>query len=250
MGPVSMPVGKGLDVRPHPHLALATVTYLFDGEIDHRDSLGSLRTIRPGDVNWMVAGRGIVHSERSGAEARRRGVQLHGIQSWVALPLAHEETDPQFAHHPAASLPRLRADGVTLDLIAGSAFGLRSPVAVFSPTLYAHARCEAGARLRLDDEHEQRALYVVEGAFGCDGREFSAGTLIVFRSGARIALEARGPARAMLIGGAKLDGERHIFWNFVSSSEARIERAKDDWRNRRFPRVPGDELERIPLPGE
>jgi hypothetical protein len=250
MGPVTMPIGRGLDVRPHPHIALATVTYLFDGEIDHRDSLGSMRTVRPGDVNWMVAGRGVVHSERSGAGARQAGVRLHGIQSWVALPLAHEETDPQFAHHPAASLPQLRSGGVALDLIAGSGFGMRSPVAVFSPTLYAHARLDAGAQLELDDEHEQRAVYVVEGAIGCDGRAFGEGTLLVLRTGARVAIGAQRAARVMLIGGAKLEGERHIYWNFVSSSEARIERAKDDWRNLRFPSVPGDEVERIPLPGE
>jgi redox-sensitive bicupin YhaK (pirin superfamily) len=250
MGPVSMPVGRGLDVRPHPHIALATVTYLFDGEIDHRDSLGSFRTIRPGDVNWMVAGRGIVHSERSGAGARLRGAQLHGIQSWVALPLADEETAPQFAHHPAASLPKLRAGGVALDVIAGSAFGLRSPVAVFSPTLYAHARFDAGARLDLDDEHEQRAIYVAQGTIGCDGRTFSDGTLLVLRAGARAAIAAHDAARVMLIVGAKLEGERHIYWNFVASSEQRIERAKEDWRNQRFPIVPGDEIERIPLPGD
>jgi redox-sensitive bicupin YhaK (pirin superfamily) len=250
MGPVVMPVGHGLDVRPHPHIALATVTYLFDGEIDHRDSLGSFRTIRPGDVNWMVAGRGIVHSERSGQGARLGGVHLHGIQSWVALPLEHEETEPRFDHHPAATLPKLNKDGAMLDVIAGTAFGLRSPVAVFSPTLYVHARLEAGGRVQLDTEHEQRAVYVVEGTIGCDGRTFEAGSLLVLRAGVMATLTSQSGARLMLIGGAKLAGERHIYWNFVASSEERIERAKDDWRNERFPTVPGDDVERIPLPEE
>lgn len=248
MGPVVMPVGHGLDVRPHPHIALATVTYLFDGEIDHRDSLGSFRTIRPGDVNWMVAGRGIVHSERSGQGARHRGVHLHGIQSWVALPIEHEETEPRFEHHPAATLPRLQKDGATLDVIAGTAFGMRSPVPVLSPTLYVHARLEPGARVQLDAEHEQRAVYVVEGTVGCDERTFGAGALLVLRTGATVTLSSHDSARVMLIGGAKLEGERHIYWNFVASSEERIERAKDDWRNQRFPTVPGDDVERIPLP--
>jgi redox-sensitive bicupin YhaK (pirin superfamily) len=248
MGPVVMPVGKGLDVRPHPHIALATVTYLFDGEIDHRDSLGSFRTIRPGDVNWMVAGRGIVHSERSGQGSRHAGVHLHGIQSWVALPLEHEETEPRFEHHPAATLPKLQKDGATLDVIAGSAFGLRSPVPVLSPTLYVHARLDAGARVQLDTEHPERAGYVVEGTIGCDGRTFGAGALLVLRPGVPVTLASHDGARVMLIGGAKLDGERHIYWNFVASSEERIERAKDDWRNERFPTVPGDDVERIPLP--
>jgi redox-sensitive bicupin YhaK (pirin superfamily) len=250
MGPVQMPVGRGLDVRPHPHIALATVTFLFDGAIEHRDSLGTLRTIRPGDVNWMVAGRGIVHSERSAQDARRSGVHLHGIQSWVALPLEHEETEPRFEHHPAATLPKLRRDGASLDVIAGTAFGLRSPVSVFSPTLYVHAQLDAGARVQLDTEHEQRAVYVVEGAIGCDGRTFEAGSLLVLRPGITVTLGSQRRARVMLIGGAKLAGERHIYWNFVASTEARIERAKDDWRNQRFPKVPGDEVERIPLPEE
>jgi hypothetical protein len=247
MGPAHLPTGEGLDVRSHPHIALATVTYLFEGEILHRDSLGSLQPIRPGDVNWMVAGRGIAHSERSPAEARVDGARVHGIQSWVALPLEHEETEPRFEHHPTSTIPSLERDGVTLQVIAGTAYGARSPVSVLSPTLYVHARLDAGARLPIDDEHEERAIYVVEGALGCDERTFRAGTMVVLRKGAAVTIEAAEAARIMIVGGARLAGERHVWWNFVSSSKARIEQAKDDWANGRFPKVPGDD-EIIPLP--
>jgi redox-sensitive bicupin YhaK (pirin superfamily) len=248
MGPARMAPGEGIDVRPHPHIGLATVTYLFDGAIDHRDTLGNFQTIRPGDVNWMVAGSGIAHSERSGPEARRDGVHVHGIQSWVALPLESEEAAPRFEHHPTATIPTVTRDGATLDVIAGTAYGARSPVGVLSPTLYVHARMEAGARLRVDDAHEERAVYVVEGAVGCDGHAFAPGTMVVLRPGADVVIAAEAPARLMLVGGAKLAGARHVYWNFVSSSEARIERAKDDWRSGRFGKVPGDEVEFIPLP--
>jgi redox-sensitive bicupin YhaK (pirin superfamily) len=248
MGPVRMPVGEGMDVRPHPHIALATVTYLFDGEILHRDSLGSFRAIHPGDVNWMLAGRGIVHSERSSPQARLDGVHLHGIQSWVALPAADEELPPAFDHHPASSIPFLEQGGARLTVIAGTAYGEQSPVRVRSPTLYVDARLGAGSELAVDDTHAERAVYVVEGAVRCDGRVFPAGTMVLLRSGARVSLQAEVPARAMLVGGAKLDGERHIWWNFVSSSRPRIDRAAADWRAGRFPRVPGDEHEFIPLP--
>jgi hypothetical protein len=248
MGPMALPPGSGMDVRPHPHIGLATVTYLFAGEIDHRDSLGSVQTIRPGDVNWMVAGRGIVHSERSGAESRARGPRVHGIQSWVALPLEHEESEPSFVHHPSSTLPTLTRGGAHLDLLAGSAYGLRSPARALSPTLYLHARLDAGARLEVEAEHEERAVYIVEGSIGCDGRDFPSGTLVVLRPGVAAIIEAAAPARVMLLGGARLDGERHIYWNFVSSSTTRLERAKDDWKSGRFPSVPGDEVEFIPLP--
>jgi len=248
MGPASLAPGQGMDVRPHPHIGLATVTYLFHGEIVHRDSLGSVQSIRPGDVNWMIAGRGIVHSERSNDEERPRGVHMHGIQSWVALPLEHEETDPRFEHHPAATIPRIVKSGATLDVIAGSAFGARSPASVLSPTLYVHAKLDAGASLTVDDEHAERAVYVVEGAVTCDGVDFETGHLLVLRHGVAATFTAKGGARLMLIGGARLEGERHIFWNFVSSSEARLEKAKSDWQNEKFPLVPGDALERIPLP--
>lgn len=247
MGPVTLERGQGLDVRPHPHIGLATVTYLFEGEILHRDSLGSHRTIRPGDVNWMVAGSGVVHSERSGDEARASGARVHGIQSWVALPIEHEETAARFEHCAASEIPRITRDGATLDVIAGGAFGARSPVAVLSPTLYVHARLEQGARLRLDGEHEERAIYVVEGAIAEADRTFDAGTMIVLRPG-DLTIEAREASRLMILGGAKLEGARHIFWNFVSTSKDRIERAKADWENERFPKVLGDESERIPLP--
>jgi redox-sensitive bicupin YhaK (pirin superfamily) len=248
MGPADLSPGSGIDVRPHPHIGLATVTYLFDGEIDHRDSLGSVQTIRPGDVNWMVAGRGIVHSERSGPESRARGCHIHGIQSWVALPLEDELTDPRFEHHPAATIPRVALPGVALSVIAGSAYGERSPVRVLTPTLYVHARIDAGAVFPVADAHEERAVYVAEGAVGREATTLQAGTLAVLRPGTNVKLTAQTTARVMIIGGARLLGERHIEWNFVSSSTERIERAKRDWKEGRFPKVPGDEIEYIPLP--
>jgi redox-sensitive bicupin YhaK (pirin superfamily) len=248
MGPVALAPGAGMDVRPHPHIELATVTYLFDGEIDHRDSLGSFQTIRPGDVNWMLAGRGIVHSERSPASARASGARIHGIQSWVALPLEYERTEPRFEHHDAASLPRVALSGVSIEVIAGTAYGSRSPVSVLSPTLYVHALLEAGAELPIDDGHEERAVYVASGALGCDDGRLYPGTMAVLRPGAKVTVTAHEPSRVMILGGARLEGERHIYWNFVSSSEARIERAKHEWTNGDFPKVPGDELEFVPLP--
>ena len=248
MGPAVMERGKGMDVRPHPHIALATVTYLFDGEIIHRDTLGSERAIRAGDVNWMLAGRGIAHSERSSAEERAQGVRLHGIQSWVALPTAHEEDAPAFAHHPGRTLPKLTRDGAQLTVIAGTAYGAESPVGVLSPTLYVEARLAAGARLTVDGGHPQRAVHVAEGAVKIGERRIGPGVMAVLRPGAEVTVEAEEPARVMLLGGAPLDGDRHIWWNFVSSSKERIERAKDDWRQGRFGKVPGDETEFIPLP--
>jgi redox-sensitive bicupin YhaK (pirin superfamily) len=248
MGPTRLPVGEGMDVRPHPHIALATVTYLFEGQIDHRDSLGSMQTIHPGEVNWMVAGRGITHSERSDPTSRAAGVHIHGIQCWVALPVEHEETAPRFEHHPLTTIPKRKVDGAQLEIVAGTAYGEQSPVGVLSPTLYVHARLDAGAKLPIDDTHEQRAVYVVEGEVGCDARTFPAGTMFVLREGAQVTIGAQAPARVMLVGGARLTGERHIYWNFVSSSSEQIEKAKDDWQNGRFPKVPGDEVEFIPLP--
>jgi hypothetical protein len=248
MGPARFAVGHGIDVRPHPHIALATLTYLFDGEIVHRDSVGSFQPIRPGDVNWMVAGQGIVHSERSSAEARAQGATLHGIQSWIALPKRHEETEPRFDHHPARTIPVQKWDGVELSVIAGTAYGLRSPVAVFSPTLYVAVTLAAGAELPIDEEHAERALYIAEGAVSAGSVTFEEGTMGVLRSGTAVRVRAQKSARLMLIGGAPLDGERHIEWNFVSSSKERIERAKADWQRDVFPKVAGDEYERIPLP--
>jgi redox-sensitive bicupin YhaK (pirin superfamily) len=245
---MELPAGSGIDVRPHPHIGLATVTYLFEGELIHRDSVGSLQAIRAGDVNWMIAGRGIVHSERSAPEARRQGARLHGIQSWVAVPAEREEDPPSFEHHEASTLPRVARDGASVDVIAGTAYGERSPVSVPSPTLYVHARLDAGARLGVDDGHEERAVYLVEGEVALDDRVLEAGSLAVLRPGVTATIEARAASRVMMVGGARLSGERHIDWNFVSSSQARIERARADWQAERSPLVPGDEHERIPLP--
>jgi redox-sensitive bicupin YhaK (pirin superfamily) len=249
MGPVGLAPGAGMDVRPHPHINLATVTYLFEGEIVHRDSLGSEQAIRPGAINWMTAGRGIVHSERSPAAERKAGARLHGLQLWVALPRALEEVAPSFQHHPAASIPEIELPGgVHLRILAGEAYGATSPVAVSSPLHYVEAKLERGARLALPDGVEGRAAYVVEGLVASEGRSFGVGRLIVFRAGATATIEATDGARVILIGGAPVDGERHIWWNFVSSSPERLARAKADWRERRFGSIPGDDQEWIPLP--
>ena len=247
MGPVTFTAGQGIDVRPHPHVCLATVTYLFDGEIEHRDSLGVVQTIRPGDVNWMTAGRGIVHSERTAAPLRAEGHTLHGLQSWVALPRSDEETDPAFHHFPARQLPLRDAGGVSLRLIAGEAFGLRSPVQVFSQMFYVDATCKSGATLELPIEHAERAAYVVEGSIEIEDRTFAQGTLLVFIEGEDVRLRATSASRVALLGGAPLESKRHIWWNFVASSPERIERAKHEWANGKFPPVPGDP-EFIPLP--
>jgi redox-sensitive bicupin YhaK (pirin superfamily) len=249
MGPARLAPGAGVDVRPHPHIGLATVTYLFEGEFLHRDSLGTAQVIRPGDVNWMVAGRGIVHSERTPSDLRRKpgGTALHGIQIWIALPKEHEEDVPSFEHHPAASLPERQGEGQRLRLVAGDAFGLRAPVRVFSPMFYLDAVLEAGAVTTLPDDAAERA--VAEGEVEVEDRCYSTGQMIVFAADARVALRATGNARVMLVGGAPLDGRRHIWWNFVSSSDERIERAKLDWQEQRFAAVPGDD-ERTPLPDE
>lgn len=246
MGPVALAAGEGLDVRPHPHINLATVTYLFHGEILHRDSLGSEQLIRPGEVNWMTAGRGIVHSERSPAAERKSGARVHGLQLWVALPEEHEEIEPAFEHTPSKDIPAYERDGVKMRIIAGSAYGTRSPVRVLSPLFYVDAELERGAELRLPDEHEERAIYLVEGALESDGRAQQPGTMRVFERGIET-VKALEPSRIMILGGAPL-GERHIWWNFVSSSAERLERAKKDWAEERFPLIPGDSAERIPLP--
>ena len=249
MGPGEFLTGSGLDVRPHPHIGLATVTYLFEGAIQHRDSLGTQLPIVPGDVNWMTAGSGIAHSERTDASLRSHPNRLFGIQSWVALPKAKEETDAAFAHHPAASLPVLEDGGVRLRLIAGDGWGLRSPVETHWPLFYANATLAAGARLPLPDQHEERGVHVVSGSVEVAGTRFEAGRMLLFRPGDSLAVQA-GPdgARLLLLGGAVMDGPRHIFWNFVSSSRERIEQAKADWKAGRFGSVAGDENEFIPLP--
>lgn len=247
IGPADFAPGTGIDVRPHPHIGLATVTYLFEGSLDHRDSTGCVQTIEPGAVNWMTAGRGIVHSERTGPGPRAAGHRIHGIQSWVALPREHEEDPPAFHHHPASDLPEFALGEARLRLIAGSAFGRSSPVAVRVPTLYAELSLAAGSGLVLTDEHEERAVYVAEGALAVDGAQVGQGQMAVLEPGGRPTLESASGARAMLVGGAPADGPRHIWWNFVSSSRERIEQAGRDWQAGRFPRVPG-ETEFIPLP--
>jgi hypothetical protein len=253
MGPAEFAAGAGIDVRPHPHIGLATVTYLFEGEFMHRDSLGTEQRIAPGDVNWMIAGRGIVHSERTPAALRAAPHRAHGVQTWVALPDGHEDAAPSFEHHPARSLPRLDLGGCAVTVIAGDAFGARSPVSVLSPTLYCAARLQAGATLRLDAGHEQRAVYVVDGSVGIDGTDVAAGTLAVLAAGGEVALHAAAGARVMLLGGAPV-GPRFVHWNFVASSRERIERARADWARYgdggvrdRFGAVPG-ETGFIPLP--
>jgi redox-sensitive bicupin YhaK (pirin superfamily) len=248
IGPVQFAPGIGVDVRPHPHICLATVTYLFEGDLMHRDSLGCVQLIRPGDVNWMTAGRGIVHSERTSPESRASGARLHGIQSWVALPQAAEETEPSFHHHAATTLPQLESDGVRLRLIAGRAWELVSPVATLSNMFYADAVFEPGAALVLSEAHAERAAYVVAGTLQVDDEAaIPAGNMLVLRAGRAVTLRSVDGARAMLLGGEPLDGDRHIWWNFVASRPERIEQAKRDWAEYRFASVPGDD-ERIPLP--
>jgi redox-sensitive bicupin YhaK (pirin superfamily) len=248
MGPAEFAPDHGIDVRPHPHIGLATVTYLFEGEIVHRDSVGSEQPIRPGDINWMIAGRGIAHSERTGAERRRTGSRVHGLQLWVALPRAHEETEPAFFHHPGDTLPMIEHGDARLRVLVGDAYGARSPVKALSPTLYVDAVLPAGAELRLPGDYAERAAYVVEGAVACGAEHAEPGRMLVFAAGADVALRATRDARLVLIGGAPIDGERHIWWNFVSSSKDRLEQAKRDWRDRRFGVVAGDEVEFVPLP--
>ncbi|BAL26537.1 pirin family protein [Azoarcus sp. KH32C] len=247
MGPVKLQPGTGLDVRPHPHIGLATVTYLFDGEILHRDSLGSVQPIRPGELNWMTAGSGIVHSERSPVALRPAGPALSGLQAWVALPLSDEECAPDFAHHGAHELPVLEDGGLRIRVIAGEAFGVRSPAATRSPLFYADVALDSGQQVQVPPEHEERAAYIVEGSLTIDGTLYPAGQLVVFRRGADIVLTAAAPTRLMLLGGEPLDGPRFVWWNFVSSSRERIEEAKEAWRSEHFAPVPG-ETERIPLP--
>jgi len=252
MGPADFPAGQGISVRPHPHIGLATVTYLFEGEIMHRDSLGYEQPIQPGAVNWMTAGKGIVHSERSPQAALAGPQRLHGMQSWIALPLAHEDAEPSFTHYPTAELPEIARPGLWMRLIAGSAFGHCAPVRVFSDMFYLHAELEAGAVLELPEDYAERAIYVVSGAVEAEAgtaglQSFAANTMAVFKAGARVRLTAPKASRLMLLGGAAVDGQRFIWWNFVASSQDRIEQAKADWKAGRFAMVPGDD-EFIPLP--
>lgn len=247
MGPSDFDIGQGIDVRPHPHIGLSTVTYLFEGEIMHRDSLGYEQPIRPGDVNWMTAGRGIVHSERTREEVRNSRSRLFGIQSWVALPLDDEETDPAFHHHPGDTLPEIEKDGVTLRLIAGKAYGMTSPVETAAPMFYLDAQMTAGSRLDMTGDYAERAIYVVEGEITIGDQSYGENEMLVLSADSEVTFHTASGARAMLLGGDPVDGERHIWWNFVSSSRDRIEQAKADWKAGRFDMVEGDD-EFIPLP--
>jgi redox-sensitive bicupin YhaK (pirin superfamily) len=251
MGPEILSEGKGLDVAPHPHIGLATVTYLFAGELLHRDSLGTVQPIRPGELNWMTAGRGIAHSERTPQQMRTTGSELFGIQSWVALPTQYEESDPTFAHHESNELLIIEDHDKRVRLICGSLYGARSPVLLSSDMFYAEVMLQGDARLQVPKAHEERAAYMVEGSISVSPNDemFHAGQLVVFKPGSEIILttSATGYARVMLLGGEPLEGRRHIWWNFVSSSPERIEQAKDDWKAGRFSPVP-DETEFIPLP--
>lgn len=249
MGPAEFLTGQGMDVRPHPHIGLATITYLFAGKIFHRDSLGSSLAIEPGDVNWMTAGKGIVHSERTEAEWRQdSGRPLFGIQSWVALPKSAEENSPAFFHHGKETLPQIEGEGKRARIIAGSLYGQTSPIKTVSEMFYVDAVLEPGAKLPLPAEHEERAIYIAEGAVTITGDSFAAGQLLVFHPGDEITITAADPARILLFGGEPMDGPRFIWWNFVSSSRERIEQAKEEWRTGRFDIVPGDEEEFIALP--
>jgi redox-sensitive bicupin YhaK (pirin superfamily) len=248
MGPAHLPPGEGIDVRPHPHINLATVTYLFDGAIDHRDSLGTRQRIEPGAVNLMTAGHGIVHSERTPGESRPSGPPLFGIQTWLALPQAKEEIDPAFEHIRADQLPEIEGSGARARVIMGSLWGATSPVTCHSETIYADIQLLPGAGIAIDPEADERALYVAEGDASLDGQRLEPTTLYVLRPGLAATLRSERGAHVMLCGGAPLDGPRHVFWNFVSSRRDRINQAKADWKADRFPVVPDDAVERIPLP--
>jgi redox-sensitive bicupin YhaK (pirin superfamily) len=247
MGPATFPPGGGVDVRPHPHIGLATVTYLFEGALMHRDSLGSVQRITPGDVNWMTAGQGIVHSERSPDDDRAAGPRLHGIQTWVALPQAHESAAPEFSHHAQETLPLIERPGVAMRLIAGGAFGERAPVKTYSEMFYLAVDMAAGAAFALPPEHEERGVYVVDGDVSVAGHAVAPCHLAVLAGGETVAVSAAAGSRLMLLGGAKMDGDRIIWWNFVASAKEPIEAAKLRWSRQGFPPVPG-ETEFIPLP--
>lgn len=253
-GPAEFITGKGVDVRPHPHIGLATVTYLYRGEFQHRDSLGTNQFILPGAVNWMVAGRGVTHSERTSKATREAPHSLFGIQTWVALPEDKEEVSASFEHHSKEALPMIDNDGVNVRLILGNAYGETAPASVFSETFYGDATLQPGARLPLPDDHEDRGLYLVEGSVSIAGQDFDAGQMMVFRPGDNITVAA-GPqgAQVIVLGGATLNGPRYIWWNFVSSSKERIEEAKEQWRQGDwgeglFDLPPDDRSEFIPLP--
>ena len=247
-GPAEFRAGNGLDVRPHPHIGLGTVTYLFDGEIVHRDSLGTAVAIKPGEVNWMTAGRGIVHSERTGAEKRVTGSPIHGLQMWVALPSAKEEMDAGFAHHATAEFPVVRENGKNVRVVVGALYGAKSPVPTVHETIFGDVHLQAGSSLPLDADHEERAVYIIDGTIDIAGDKFEPGRLLVFKPGDKATVTAATDAHFVIVGGAPMDGPRHIWWNFVSSRKERIEQAKAEWASGHFGKVPGDEIEFIPLP--
>ncbi len=246
-GPMQFIAGKGMDVRPHPHIGLATVTYLFDGSIMHRDSEGNIQEIRPGAMNLMTAGSGIAHSERTPDVQRRDGQKMLGLQSWIALPAGSEEIAPSFQHYAADALPTVTENGFTARIIAGSGFGVKSPVSMVSPWFYTEVTAQAGTSVPLDPDHEERAIYLVDGEVEIAGERHEGPRLLIFRPGDRITVKAVKPVRMMFLGGDALEGPRHIWWNFVSSSKERIEQAKQDWKTGRFAAVP-QEHEFIPLP--
>src|SRR5262245_35610116 len=247
MGPAVFKAGTGVDVRPHPHIGLATVTYLYEGEILHRDSLGSVQPIRPGAINWMIAGRGIVHSERTPPELRAAGPRLHGIQTWVALPKEHEEAEPEFFHHQPGQLPRTRHAGAEVRILLGQAYGEKSPVKLFSPAYYVDALIPAGATLPMPEGHPERAVYVVDGAVVADRVELTPGRMAVFTADKPAVVLAKTNTRLLLLGGDPFPEPRHIWWNFVATSKETIEEAKKAWEDDMFDPVPGDD-DRIPLP--
>jgi redox-sensitive bicupin YhaK (pirin superfamily) len=246
-GPVQFIPGHGMDVRPHPHIGLSTVTYLFDGSIMHRDSEGHIQEIQPGAMNLMTAGRGIAHSERTPEVQRRDGQQMLGLQSWIALPRDKEEIAPSFQHYSAEKLPAIQDKGFTARVIAGSSFGVSSPVDQVSSWFYVEVALAEGMSAPLDADHEERAIYVIDGEVEIAGDRFEGPRLLIFRPGDRITVKALRASRLMFLGGDALDGPRHLWWNFVSSSQERIEQAKQDWKAGRFAHVP-DETEFIPLP--
>jgi len=247
-GPAQLAVGHGMDVRPHPHINLSTVTYLFEGAIEHRDSLGSHAVIEPGAINLMTAGRGIVHSERSPTAARAQGPRFYGMQTWLALPDGMEEIDPAFAHVAADALPLVETPGISARVLMGSLWGATAATTCHAPTIYADILLDAGASVPIDAEADERAIVVTEGAASIDGTPLDVFTLYVLAPGAAITLRASAASRVMLLGGGAFTTPRHVFWNFVSSSRDRINAAKHDWKGGRFPTVPGDDKECIPLP--
>ena len=247
-GPAQLAPGEGMDVRPHPHINLATVTYLFDGVIDHRDSLGTFQRIEPGAINLMTAGAGIVHSERSPGDTRWAGPGFYGMQTWLALPDGKEEIDPAFEHVAAGTLPVVEGEGVRATVLMGELWGVTAPTTCHSPTIYADLVLAQGASVAIDAEADERAVLVTEGTATLDGEPLTLFDLVILAPGHRAVLQATGPARAMLLGGGAFATPRHVFWNFVSSSRDRINQAKEDWRAGKFPTVPGDDQEFIPLP--